>query len=365
MQTLVDLYDTIMLFYPALFQPSVPDSAAQANLQFLLNDSFIEMELRDTQVINIPAERIKSGDFFGIIRLDGLDPMLAWAMGGTHTGHTTIALWIDGVLNVCESTTKDGYWPTNGVQCTEYTKWLKEAQAADHNVVYVPLSAEARALFDENKAVLFVKQNMGLNYGFGNILWGWIDSENDNYPYPLTWQAHEVLPALISKISPQISDLLWNQAFNFRIGTKGLNTADIYQELINKNMTFGQFVSIPEQDDWEYVQINNDNQTVSGRSMVCNVFVCAVWKAAGIFQNMQGDFQCAESTNWDIYALNIFDSSPPAPECQAADPQLPFCQILGKYRLRLPFYNSRPIVANAFNNCPRGNPPDFNKPFPC
>ena len=63
-------------------------------------------------------------DFFGIVRLDGLDPMLAWAMGST-TGHTTVALWnrstadaADDYLMVCESTAKDVYWPVNGVQCT-------------------------------------------------------------------------------------------------------------------------------------------------------------------------------------------------------------------------------------------------------
>lgn len=38
-----------------------------------------------------PAEMVHSGDFFGVIRLDGLDPMLAWGMGST-TGHTTVAM---------------------------------------------------------------------------------------------------------------------------------------------------------------------------------------------------------------------------------------------------------------------------------
>ena len=37
---------------------------------------------------------IHSGDFFGVIRLDGLDPMLAFGMG-SHTGHTALALWED------------------------------------------------------------------------------------------------------------------------------------------------------------------------------------------------------------------------------------------------------------------------------
>lgn len=76
---------------------------------------------------------MKSGDFLGIMRLDGLDPMLAWAMG-SHTGHTTIALWIDGELYVCESTMKSKYWPTDGVQKTPWDQWIDQAEKADYNV---------------------------------------------------------------------------------------------------------------------------------------------------------------------------------------------------------------------------------------
>ena len=41
------------------------------------------------------------GDTFNIMRLDGLDPMIAWAMGSA-TGHTAMALWRNNeVLFVC------------------------------------------------------------------------------------------------------------------------------------------------------------------------------------------------------------------------------------------------------------------------
>lgn len=45
---------------------------------------------KDEFVLN--ESDIHSGDFFGVIRLDGLDSMLAFGMG-SHTGHTTVALW--------------------------------------------------------------------------------------------------------------------------------------------------------------------------------------------------------------------------------------------------------------------------------
>jgi hypothetical protein len=60
------------------------------------------MEMRDVKDVSVDESLINSGDFIGIIRLDGLDPLLAWGMGSV-TGHTTIAHRIDGVLHVCES----------------------------------------------------------------------------------------------------------------------------------------------------------------------------------------------------------------------------------------------------------------------
>jgi hypothetical protein len=51
-------------------------------------------------------------------RLDGLDPMIAWAMGAA-TGHTAVALWRNEELFVCESNAKvrkkslkKVWWPT-------------------------------------------------------------------------------------------------------------------------------------------------------------------------------------------------------------------------------------------------------------
>lgn len=88
------------------------------------------MQARSVNLVNISEAEVHSGDFLGVIRLDGLDPMLAWAVSagahmlaflivlffkmGSTTGHTTVALWIDGELYICESTVKDSYWPTNG-----------------------------------------------------------------------------------------------------------------------------------------------------------------------------------------------------------------------------------------------------------
>lgn len=61
------------------------------------------------KVIN--ESQVRNGDMFCILRLDGVDPLLAWGMGSTN-GHTTAALWMDGELYVTESQVRiDVYMP--------------------------------------------------------------------------------------------------------------------------------------------------------------------------------------------------------------------------------------------------------------
>lgn len=80
----------------------MPSLVAKANLDFLKKLMNVEMKKRPITDVDIDPSLVHSGDFLGIIRLDGLDPMIAFGMGST-TGHTTVAQRIDGVLHICES----------------------------------------------------------------------------------------------------------------------------------------------------------------------------------------------------------------------------------------------------------------------
>jgi hypothetical protein len=100
--------------------------------------------------------------------MDGLDPMLAWTMGST-TGHTTVALWdrrqSGDVLMICESTAKDSYWPTNGIQCTQYDVWMAQAKEAGFNAVHLPLISQYRSAFNETAAWEWFHSVEGVDYG--------------------------------------------------------------------------------------------------------------------------------------------------------------------------------------------------------
>ncbi|CAE7662701.1 unnamed protein product, partial [Symbiodinium microadriaticum] len=235
--SVANLLETVLLFVPE-FTQQVDPLSARRNVDFMAKYPKFIMEERDP-LSNLPppAENVHSGDFFGVIRLDGLDPMLAWGRGST-TGHTTVAMWMDGELYICESTVLDSYWPTDGIQKTPYKQWLKQAEEAGYNVVHVPLNGKYRKMFNETAAMEFFRSVEGLEYGYITMLWGWIDTLYDNYPCVpsdyksvcLQWELVETLFAIIDRTVPEISDLMWNPAWNKRLGTSDLGTAEIYYE---------------------------------------------------------------------------------------------------------------------------------------
>eukprot|EP00055_Hartaetosiga_balthica_P005934 m.18118 g.18118 ORF g.18118 m.18118 type:complete len:546 (+) comp4908_c0_seq1:45-1682(+) len=345
------------LFLPADITKEVWEKVGERNVQFLREQAYYQLPERNITDVSLNESQINDGDFLGVLRLDGLDPMLAWAMG-SHTGHTTIALRFDGELYICESTASSSYWPVNGIQKTPYKQWIAMAKEASYNVVHLPLRPEFREKFNSTAArEWFISNAEGLNYGYHNMLFGWVDLAEANYPSTLRSQSHEILIGIAERISSWIAPLLWTEALNKRINTSGLSIAAIVNTARSKGMSFTDIFSVAEQDSWQYT---------GGYSMVCDVLVCETWKAGGIFGNLADQIQCTEFTNWDTYSLNIFDTTTPRPqECVEADPSLPFCQILGKYRMDLPGYNTRPIFAGMAQRCPRGTPPTWDKPSGC
>jgi len=344
----------------------VPEWTAEDNLKFLKDHMGVEMPVRKIQRVDIPESEVKSGDFLGIIRLDGLDPMLAWAMGA-HTGHTAIAMWMNNSLYVCESTITSAYWPTNGIQKTPWKQWFDQAQKANYNVVHLPLSPAVAAKFDVHAAIKFYQSVEGLPYGFHNQFTGWIDTPEDNFPGALTFQLAELLMPfgdwLLRKElgKGQTFDFL-AQGLNKRLGTNGLSLVECYYETAKKGISLQDLVLMPELDEWTFV---NDEGTKPGPSMVCDVFVTRMWKAAGIFGTMTDQFQAAEFTNWDAYTLNIFDANYKRPQmCVDADPDSQFCQLIGEYRMALPQYNTFAPFPHMREKCPT-KPPKYIKPPKC
>jgi len=329
----------------------------------------IVMEPRPIERVNISKTEVNSGDFLAIIRLDGLDPMLAWGMG-SHTGHTAITLWVDGVLYVCESTTNSAFWPTNGIQMTQWDKWLDQAENANYNVLHLPLSPENAKKFNVQNAIKFFNSVKGLPYGFHNLLTGWIDTLEDNYPPPLSSELTMLLMPfgewlLFREAGVSQSFDFIRQGLNKRLfpntPSANLSLIDVFMAAEKQGISWAELVSMPEMDSW----IFEEGDGVKGPSMVCDVLVTSMWKAGGLFGDLTNQFQATEFTNWDAYSLNLFNSNYVRPQaCVDADANSQFCQILGKYRMTLPDYNTVTPYPHMREKCP-SLPPNYNKPKGC
>lgn len=112
--------------------------------------------------------------------------------------------------------------------------------------------------------------------------------------------------------------------------------------MFQRNLTIGQVFAMPEQDSWVYSD---------GPSMVCSSFVAAVWKAGGLFDGL--DVQATEFTPRDVYQTNFFDLKYKKPSICAHD-GLPYCQIMGKFRMDVTDdgYSTIDPYAHMYETCP-------------
>jgi len=100
-----------------------------------------------------------------------------------------------------------------------------------------------------------------------------------------------------------------------------------------------------------------------GLNYVCSCFVTAFYKHGGLFDGME--IQPGEFTPKDVYQLDIFDKEYKRPkECVDADPNLPYCQIMGKFRVDLPGYSTIKPYSNMNERCPSIGP-DFIREEGC
>ena len=154
---------------------------------------------------------------------------------------------------------------------------------------------------------------------------------------------------------PSIYNMLI-MGYNHRLQSNCTDLHCIYEIIDPIPMSLAELSAIPEQDQWRYG---------GNVSMVCDVFVCEGWKAAGIFEDSINDLiQCTEQTPKDTYQMAIYERDVRPKQCVEADYDLPYCQLMGTYQLTLPGFNSIALYPDMNHACP-ALPPVYSRTPGC
>eukprot|EP00249_Psilotum_nudum_P014479 c24846_g1_i1 orf=91-1647(-) len=355
--TLLALWDVLPLFANSGWGES-------SNIDFLQKHMGMEMVKRpEPWVSNFSTDDIQTGDFLAISKVrgrwGGFETLEKWVTGA-YAGHTSVCLRDEkGMLWVGES----GHENEKGEEIIVVIPWEKwwEIQLNDVShvhVVLLPLRQDMRAKFNVTAAWEYAHSMDGKPYGYHNMIFSWIDTIKDNYPPPIDGHLVMSVMTMWTRIQPGYAANMWNEALNKRLGTKDLDLPSILQESEKRGISFDELLAIPEKDDWTYSD---------GKSTTCVAFILSMYKAAGLFGPLTFAFEVTEFTIRDAYMLKLFeDDMAHLPIwCNAGQKDyLPYCQLLGEYRMDLPGYNTIEPYAHMNEKCP-SLPPDYERPTHC
>lgn len=341
------------------FGSHVPMYMQKMNVEFIKHGTGYQWLPRDPpRKLDYKAENFRSGDFLAIIRFDGVDNIIGYG-SGSRVGHSVMALWDREVtppqLYIVES--QDGwYWPTHGLQKTKWEQWIKWADNADFNVAHLRLRDEFQSKFDETKAWAWFNKTEGMPYGYRNFLFSWIDTPKSNLPPILDLELAFTLFKVLESVAPSLdTDRLLKEALNWRIGTKNLTLKEVQQHMMRNNMTIGDVFAMPEQDEIMYSD---------GYSYVCSAYVTSFYKKTGMLGDI--DIQATEFTPRDLYMLGVYenDGNWKNADCKNDDPESPWCQVIGHWKMEFPGYNTIVPYSKMNERCP-SVPPLFIRPDGC
>jgi len=324
-------------------------STEQLALDFYAEHIQWAAQPRSTGFFNLTDELI-SGDYFGMNGLGGLATLITWGTG-SYTSHTAVALRFPDGMYVCES-------DASGVHRTPAAEWI--SNHASEAISMMRLRPEYQQKFNEQAAIDWFKTVDGMPYGYHNFMFTFLDTPNSNLPRPFTQSLFEVAMGGWERIIPfNESGSLYSMlimGLNHRLNTNCTELECIYRVLDPKGWTLSQACAIPEQDSWTY---DGDY------SMVCDSFVIAMYKKAGVFGNLADLIQATEQTPKDTYQMALFDAQWQRPkQCVEDDPALPYCQFAGNFRLTMPGFNSIEPYAHMNEACASLSPV-FYRPNGC
>ncbi|XP_078149741.1 uncharacterized protein LOC144545059 [Carex rostrata] len=336
-----------------------------SNLAFLEKHMGATFEKRpEPWVSELNPDDMHSGDFLAISKIKGrwggFESLEKWVTGA-YAGHTAVCLKdSDGKLWIGESghENEEGEDIIVVMPWEEWWEYELTQDDSDPHIALLPLHPDMRKKFNETAAWEYAKRMSGYPYGYHNMIFSWIDTISDNYPPPLDAHVVASVMTMWSHIQPAYAANMWNEALNKRLNTSGLDLPDVIVESERRGISFDKLLTIPEKDDWVYSD---------GKSTSCVVFILEMYKVAGLFDPITSSIQATEFTIKDAYSLNFFENNMTRlPDwCNKDDTvKMSYCQILGKYRMELPDYNTMEPYPHMNEKC-ASLPPDYSRDDYC
>jgi hypothetical protein len=184
-----------------------------------------------------------------------------------------------------------------------------------------------------------------------------------------------VFPAVV-RVAHQAVSQVFLEAWNHRVGVKATGPdcegckpiADVLYAANQSGIAADALFAVPESDSWTYSQQWNNGTKTMASALVCDVFVCRMWKAGGLFDSVPGGpdtVNCGEFTNWDAYVLKLLAPPKERPkQCVAADPHNPLCQLMGGHTMELNDLTTKDLYPHFAEKCP-GLAPSYERPPRC
>ncbi|KAL0208836.1 hypothetical protein P9112_011423 [Eukaryota sp. TZLM1-RC] len=295
---------------------------------------------------------IQSGDVIAMTKFNTVEAFITSATL-SRAGHSAMALRDPDTRELFIVENQPA--PRN-VFRTPFKQWMEELTngtfdncfASHCAAVWMPLSDKARAAFDEQKAwEYFLVAEKHFPYSDFAEAFSGIDSTDPNsWAQPLSPSLLPFIGILADSFLPDMRDAYLLRGFEKRLNLKDghfKTFAQILEYCHEHDLDIVEIAAIPERDEWMYGGLP---------SLHCSSLVFSILKASGMVDALTGGkgdmIQATEMTPRDIYHLGIYKTGRPS-VCDVDD--LPYCQILGNFKVELPGFNSVPLYPHMNEKC--------------
>jgi hypothetical protein len=282
----------------------------------------------------------RSGDVYCSYSNRGASTAILFGTGGVCS-HVGMFLWENDKLWFVETN------PPSVRRFDAATYFDQIAGPGVENFSLLQLRDDLRSKFNVGKAWQTFYSLQGKPYGFENIIFSFWDTPNDSFTHLASVDFVMTYIGILQKIpkAKEMVSRLFDDGFNNRLGTSGLNFNQIIEESARRGISIAQLGAMPERPNYQY------GKTDRGERYICSALVTKLLKDAGVLSNF--DITPQEFTPNDVYNLKIWKTEGLPKECVENDPYLPYCQLTGT-RALMPFrwYNSITPYNRMNEKCP-------------